>query len=240
MLIMDRSEEIIKKNLELRGFSDITFEPDGNIPPDFVINGKIAVEVRRLNQNTEFDGRMEGLEQSAYPLYRKIESLLKSLGPPTGDFSWFVLHHFSRPIPEWPELREWIRKRCLEVASIPAPQPGAQLEAKLNHNFDVVFLRSTDKHESLFLMGGSSDQDSGGFILSEMEKNMKHCIQEKSRKTSAHRERYSEWWLALVDHIGYGLSEDDQMQFKSFFDIDHDWDRILVVSPLDPARYFEL
>lgn len=183
---------------------------------------------------------MAGLEESAYPLFGRIESLLKTFGPPDGDFSWFVLHHFSRPIPAWPDLKDWIKKCCAEVAGITNLPAGSHLEARLNDNFDLVFLRSSEKHERLFLTGGCSDYDSGGFILAEMEKNIRHCIDEKSSKVSAYRHRYREWWLALVDYIGYGLSIEDQNQFSQSVRIQHGWDKIIVVSPLDPLKYFEI
>lgn len=48
---MDRSEGFARVHLHHRGFDDVVFEPSPNEPPDFLINGKIAVEVRRLNQN---------------------------------------------------------------------------------------------------------------------------------------------------------------------------------------------
>ena len=48
---MDESERIASEYLATLGFNDIQYEPDGNVPPDFVLNKTIAVEVRRLNQN---------------------------------------------------------------------------------------------------------------------------------------------------------------------------------------------
>jgi hypothetical protein len=49
-----------------RGFNNVVFHPDGrNSPPDFLISGGIAVEVRRLNQNKESAGGARGLEVSA-------------------------------------------------------------------------------------------------------------------------------------------------------------------------------
>jgi len=48
---MDSSETLAKEYLRFLGYTDIIYEPDGNIPPDFLVNGRIAVEVRRLNQN---------------------------------------------------------------------------------------------------------------------------------------------------------------------------------------------
>jgi len=50
---MDSSERIVYQYLSYQGFSDVAYEPDGNVPPDFLLNGRIAVEVRRLNQNED-------------------------------------------------------------------------------------------------------------------------------------------------------------------------------------------
>ena len=44
---MDRSEQVAMKHLLFCGFSTVVYEPDGNVPPDFLVDGSIAVEVRR-------------------------------------------------------------------------------------------------------------------------------------------------------------------------------------------------
>jgi hypothetical protein len=44
---MDSAESEAKKYLK-KIFTDIVYEPDGNIPPDFLCDGYLAVEVRRL------------------------------------------------------------------------------------------------------------------------------------------------------------------------------------------------
>ena len=80
------------------GYTDICFEPDGNVPPDFLINGNIAIEVRRLNQHYKAkSGKVEGLEQLAVPRRETVERVLKALGPPTNGVSWFVSYSFKRP-----------------------------------------------------------------------------------------------------------------------------------------------
>ena len=45
----NEDEKIVYKYLQSLGYTDIIYEPDGNIPPDFLIDDTIAVEVRRLN-----------------------------------------------------------------------------------------------------------------------------------------------------------------------------------------------
>ncbi|MDO9271654.1 MAG: hypothetical protein Q7T94_01375 [Rugosibacter sp.] len=66
---MDDSERLAEKYLLALNCGEVVFEPDGNIPPDFSVDARIGVEVRRLNQNYEkSDGSIEGLEELAIPL----------------------------------------------------------------------------------------------------------------------------------------------------------------------------
>ena len=95
---MDRSEAAIEKLLGHMGFSNVIYEPDGNVPPDFLVNGEIAVEVRRLNQNFDSGSGMRGLEEEATPLWQKMTRLVESIAETDGD-SWFVFYSFSRPVP---------------------------------------------------------------------------------------------------------------------------------------------
>lgn len=53
--MMDATENIVSDHLSYRGFANVQYEPDGNIPSDFLLDGNTAIEVRRLNQNY-FDG----------------------------------------------------------------------------------------------------------------------------------------------------------------------------------------
>jgi hypothetical protein len=48
------------------------------------------------------------------------------------------------------------------------------------------------------------------------------------------------WWLVLVDRIAYGLDDTDIRQFKREVSIAHDWDRVIVVDPNNPTRFFDV
>ncbi|MEZ4719401.1 MAG: hypothetical protein R2851_25450 [Caldilineaceae bacterium] len=49
---MDDSErKAYEDTFAAQGFENVVYEPDGNIPPDFLVDERIAIEVRRLNQN---------------------------------------------------------------------------------------------------------------------------------------------------------------------------------------------
>jgi hypothetical protein len=91
-------------------------------------------------------------------------------------------------------------------------------------------------------LGSRVDGDSGGWLLEELERNLRLCIAEKTGKVAAHRARYPEWWLLFVDHIGRGLPlEETRRDFRTSVSVDHqDWQRIILVNPLDHRQHFEL
>jgi len=102
-------------------------------------------------------------------------------------------------------------------------------------------LKASQTHPHFFMLGGSGDDDSGGFVLAEMNRNICICVEDKNRKVARVWDRYPEWWLALVDRIGYGgLSEDERADLRQILQVEHRWDKILLVSPLDSQRGFEL
>ena len=74
----------------------------------------------------------------------------------------------------------------------------------------------------------------------KVEHNLRLCINEKTKKVARFRSRYSEWWLILVDHVAYGMSRDIRRMFRESVSIQHNWDRITLISPLDPACHFDL
>ncbi|MNE64604.1 hypothetical protein D3C80_1600240 [compost metagenome] len=73
---MYRSEELAKAYLESLGLGPVAYEPDGHVPPDFMI-GDIAIEVRRLNQNFESDDGYEGHESVEASVLRYVEKLCR-------------------------------------------------------------------------------------------------------------------------------------------------------------------
>lgn len=234
---LDATEKLVEQHLAHRGYKDIVYEPDGNVPPDFLLDGTIAIEVRRLNQN-HFDGtQTKGLEEVAIPLWKKIENLVKSFGPPVAGESWFVFFRFGRPIEPWKTLEPKLRNALQAFSQRIIREKGTILN---EGGFEVDVFRASKLHSTIFLMGGCSDHESGGWLLSEMETNIRHCSSEKSRKVSGVRGKYPQWWLALVDHIGYGLDDFDREMFRDQVSIEHDWDKIVIIDPRDPSRYFEI
>lgn len=235
---MDSTEAHVGAHLKHRGFTDVAYEPDGNVPPDFLVNGTIAIEVRRLNQNHFGKSEAKGLEEVAIPLWNKIKKLLASLGAPTRGDSWFVHFRFTRPVEPWRTLEAKLRRALQDF--IAAEEHSRRVIASAEGIELEVICKTSKPHESMFAMAGCSDQESGGWLLAEMETNIRHCASEKSRKIEKVKSKYPEWWLALVDHIGYGLDDIDREMFRDQVSVVHSWDRIVIIDPKDHTRWFEI
>ena len=235
---MNNDEKLVETYLSLLGYKSIVHEPDGNIPPDFLVDRKIAVEVRRLNQNYTFqDGNTKGLEEQRIPLWHKLEKLLNDFGLPTNNRSWRIGIRFKRPIESWSKLKPKIQKLLEDFKN----QELDKMEAcEISENFTIKITPTSTPLESMFLMATSRDRNSGGWVLSEMEINLRLVIAEKCKKIEKFKLKYKEWWLVLPNHIGYSLNEFDKKQFKEMFLMSHYWDKIILINPLDPSNSFEV
>jgi hypothetical protein len=234
---MDASEVVAHDYLGHRGHESLIYEPDGNVAPDFLLDGRIAVEVRRLNQNTATVSGARGLEVDAIPQYHRVSNLLRSLGPSGADGSWFVYFKFKRPLEPWdkvkPILRQWLEAF--------RDGPKTTTTIRIGVNFSLDLSRASNAHACCFVSGGYSDYDSGGLLMSELQKNLQICIQEKTQKISHVRAKYPKWWLVLIDRIGYRLlHESEQTNVRECLRGTHDWDKVILVNPSDYTQAFEI
>jgi len=233
---MDRSEAVVQVLLANMGFSKVVYEPDGNIPPDFVVNDEIAVEVRRLNQNFDDGSGARGLEEVSTPLWQKITNLVESIGETDGN-SWFVFFSFSRPVPRWRELEPELRSALLEFKANADRSMGTIYKTQ---NFQMRVGEASEPLETFFRMGGMSDRQAGGWVVSELISNIKHCASEKLRKIDPHRPKYKSWWLALTNYTGFGLGEHESQQLRQHLARPRGWDKVILVDPSDPSRWVEI
>lgn len=234
---MDPTEHRVYLNLQHQGYCDIQYEPDGNIPPDFLVNGEIAIEVRRLNKNLFDENAVRGAEEVAIPLWKHVKKLVAGFGPPEGGRSWIVQFRFHRPVESWRTLEGKIIRALLDFTHAPVKGKTSLVRGR---GFEMDVMPASRAYDTMFVMGGCIDENSGGILLTEMEANLRYCIREKTRKIERVRPRYDQWWLALVDHIGYGLNDFEQEIFRHQVSINHDWDKVLIINPNVPNQWFEI
>jgi len=233
---MDTSEKAVLKYLKCNGYKNVVFEPDGNVPPDFIVNSA-AIEVRRLNQNYFSGSQVVGLEEISIPLWHRIESLVQNIEVIDFDESWHVTINFMRPIGKLKEVGLTIKDQLLKFVQLPEKKSPYIIYC---NNFDIELYRASIVYESYFICSGQDDLDAGGFTLSEMKNNIDYCIQEKSEKIRKYKHNYEYWWLALVDHISRGLNDHDIAMLREGIRLPPDWDKLIVINPRDIGRSFEL
>jgi hypothetical protein len=155
---VDTAEKHVAEFLRRRGHT-FSHEPDGNIPPDFLVDDRIAVEVQRLIQTET--GRTTTLAETAIPLWRSLKKLTLELGPPTDGVSWCLYYRFRRPI----GLKKL--KRDLKRQLLAFRDGGSHHKTILNvgDNFKLEIRPAPRARKTFFVMLGSSDQDGGGFLF---------------------------------------------------------------------------
>lgn len=237
---MNKSEQLAERYLTLLNLGKVVCEPDGNVPPDFAVGGTIAVEVRRLNQNHEFGaGKTQGLEEIDIPLRHRIQNHLREFAPSRNGECWYVGYGFRRPVESWNVLRPLLDRALQEFHASPQ---GQRSKVKLTRHFSIDFFPASIDRGSFFVLGANMDYDSGGWVMAELERNLRICIAEKEKKISTFRSRYAEWWLVLEDRIDYAVDSGDRPRFKSEVmpRIEHAFDRIVLLDPRDHRRAFEV
>jgi len=234
----DETEQLVREHLIFRGFRDIQFEPDGSVPPDFLVDKRIAVEARRLNQNWGKGDDIHGLEEDAIPLWLKVRKIARSYGASSVNEGWFVWLDFGRPVEDWKTLRPKVEHIFKAIAA--QPVRAATIE-RIGRNFELRFIPAHQKLNWFFTLGFQTDAQSGGWALAELERNLKIVIAEKTKKIDPYRSRYPVWWLALEDKIDFAIPEPfDQEEFRKGATIEHDFDRVILINPNDHAKFFEL
>ena len=69
-----------REYLQTLRYTTLEYEPLGNVTPDFVIDNKIAIEVRRLNKNYVSDNGLVHVEDVEIPIFTKnIDELHKNI-----------------------------------------------------------------------------------------------------------------------------------------------------------------
>ncbi|MDQ0465578.1 hypothetical protein QO010_003367 [Caulobacter ginsengisoli] len=231
---MDSSEQLVEAYLKHLDIGEVVYEPDGNVPPDFLVDGRIAVEVRRLNQTFERADAAEGLETGQATIIGFLKGMLPKYGAPLEGRGWWVSVYFWRPF-DWKRIKREIRAA---LAALQKEPPLDEAAFKFG-NFEMDVRRAGIPTEHYFMLGALADRDAGGFVGAEIIRNLNLCVSEKARKVAPHRARYPEWWLVLPDHIGADLNAEERSQLSPHVSTEG-WDKVILLHPNDHTRGLEM
>ena len=241
--------------LRAQGYEDI--QRPCSDPPDFIADGKFAVEVTRLNKRilVGADQHSKGEEQIWKPLRDQIKRTIEQLGSPGNEGrSWIINCEYdpSIPLPD----RKTVSDQISDALS-PLLKPYDDNVVTDMHSRHLDFDKHADEipcmgvphlclkcgiclelsefsHEpARFLLQDVSDREGTG-VAQELGKSIRNriCTKSDTIRSQNRIKTYGSWWLILVDHVCMVpmqyLSE-DELSFVRDQDFDF-WDRVVVVS----------
>jgi hypothetical protein len=207
--IRDAAERQAYLFLRSLGYTDVIHEPVGNRPPDFGVEGQIAVEVRRLNEN-EPGEQPRGLAEVGVPFRRLILRELAAHGAPLADGqTWWVSYSLKRPLPPWKRVKAEVKAALARFATLPEDETEYDLcDWTVNLRFRRADAPVPDRK---FVLAISLDDDSGGFVVAEVVRNLRLCIADKIGKVTPFLKDYAEWWLVLPDLVALANLDDREI-----------------------------
>ena len=238
-------ERRAKEWLESQGDTDIRdLSKERKDPPDFVVENRIAVEVRRLTDANATKGKGSGIDK---PIEEIISKILEEAGEPPGGhnvYVWSGLLVDELPPPK--VTRKQIKQAVDEYTKILSEafaqsrgnpvKEQTQLECeKFSHHFCPSPTSETGKFV-LMQATTAKGRQVGAVSIDDINR----CLVKKTDKIRDKINCYPEWWLVLVDRerltpLGLGWDtpgkkwEEEWRQIRNSLVGTDPWSRVVVI-----------
>jgi hypothetical protein len=231
---MNKDEALVAETLKFRGYVDVEFEPDGNIPPDFANRGVQAFEVTRLNDSKIIAGKRQSNDQKIPSLKEAFHRLFESIGLKTSEFGFYIVldingHSWSKDT-----LIKLTKSKLREVRIGELYNSGS---IYISEHLTLDYIASSNVSQK-FQLGGVSPE--AIWVGHELRECLKYAISEKARKCKSYKEKYESWHLYLVDYVSSCDQEIISKLEHRDFDPDEFWDTICLVSPSNSAVFKDI
>lgn len=247
----ENCEELLAKEwLESRGYTDIRdLSKERKDPPDFVVENRIAVEVRRLTDANATKGKGSGIDK---PLEDIISKILEEAGEPPGGHNVYVSSGLlDDELPPSKVTKKQVKQAVdeyTEILSEAFSQSGGnpvreltRLECgKFSHHFCPSPTSETGK---FVLMQATTAM--GRSVVGESIDDINRCLVEKTGRIQDKIGLYPEWWLVLVDREsltplkwgrdtpGEKWDQDEWQQIRNSLVDTDPWSRVVVIGWMD-------
>ena len=121
------------------------------------------------------------MEEDGKPIEDAIWSVLPEFDDRYSGKSYFVSYMCRRPLPKTREVKKLMRNALDDFLSSPSSNSSNLPIAK---GLKIHLLGGLPVEGRIFLPGGHGDHDSGGWVISELLRNIEICSKEKWEKIS--------------------------------------------------------
>ncbi len=237
--------------LECEGYTDIyDLSEDCKDPPDFVVDGCIGVEVRRLNLRPSTSRSEKDVGDLEYPLKRAIRSALDEVAGVPDEYGVYVWCDLYRDcMPKTRHIKFQVEKAAEEYISLlneALQSAGSPVhwQTDLACGISVRFAAASPSNAGKFVLTHVAHiPPESGQVVNDAIENINRCIDEKTKKIKWKICEYSEWWLVLVDTSAVtspSSHQDDWQQIRERLDSTAPWSRIVVITWMDGLDIVEL
>ena len=186
-------------------------------PPDYVIDGDIAVEVTRFDMDEE---------SITKPLERVFEEVFEEYSRPDDHQGWWVGVgcDVNKKLPEKKDTKEVIRTAIKEL------REQICLEY-LDEDSGIEISFIPGSHPGFSLMGAGPNMSE--WLLPELKRKIQSSIDRKLKLERSRVDKYKAWWLLLVGHKYPGpdfrLSKSAMKELHDSMKIPYPWLRVVVL-----------
>ncbi|MCF6341011.1 MAG: hypothetical protein L3J10_09740 [Sulfurimonas sp.] len=230
----NRDETRAKKYLLSLEHTEIEYEPLGNVTPDFLLDKKIAVEVRRLNSNHINNEHIISIENFEIPLIKYIKKIISTFEYKYYSNSTSIAITISKPLEI--QNKTYIIKKIKRILKKHTYNISKTKSYTISDYLILTFTPIDKKNKPYFFTGCNNNFF---WVVDELHKNIQLVIDEKDKKIDKNFHIYDEWWLILVDSIIYGLDSEDFRQLKSIKLEKQKFNKIIILSPKGNFKAFE-
>lgn len=230
----NKDEIRAKKYLQTLNFTNIEYEPLGNVTPDFLLDKKIAVEVRRINRNHIDENNFISVENVEMALIKKIKHLINTFKCNFHINSAYISITLSKSFTM--QSKKTILRKIKRILSIQMKSIAQAKNYSIANVLDITFTPIQKQLNAYTYVGCNGDSF---WLLHQLHKKMQSVIDEKNKKIEKNFNLYSEWWLILVDSIIYGLDEEDFIDLQKLHLDKRRFTKVIIISPKGEFETFE-
>ena len=193
--------------------------PKKNIddPPDYIIDGDIAVEVTRFDMDEE---------SITKPLERVLKEVFEESSWPDDHQGWRVdvSCDVSRDLPEKKKTKNIIRTAIKELR-----EQNCWEYLDEDSGIEISFMPGEHPGFSLTFVGPNM----GEWLLYELKHRIQSSIDRKFKLVRSKADQHKAWWLLLVGSKNpvpnFWLSESEMKELHDSMKIPHPWRRVVVL-----------
>lgn len=248
----NRDERRAQDWLESQGHTEIRdLSAENADPPDFVVDGRVGVEVRRLAWMTDAAaGENLAAEELETPLRGTLSEALEKAGEPPGGYGVLVsCDLLATSLPETKKrAKRQVEQAVVEYThrlnrDLQAGRPPQRWRTERKGRLVLHFFPFSSSQPGRFTLADvEAATDLRGWVVKDSIDNINRCIAEKTGKIEGIVDRYPEWWLVLMDHDVFtpGRGDEDWEPIRQGLVETKPWSRIVVLSWVHPSTHVDV